>query len=137
MAATIAVEIYAPERKSLELIARDIVLPGESGVFTVQPGHTPLLAALVPGVAIADTPDSGVCYFAVSGGFAEVRDDRVLLLAKACERDEDIDAGRAESARARAEERIKDNNPDTDVRRVELALARAMARLQAHKRQDY
>lgn len=137
MAATIAVEIYAPERQSIELTANDIVLPGESGVFTVQPGHTPMLAALIPGVAVVNSPESGECFFAVAGGFAEVRDDRVLVLARACERDEDVDAARAEEARARAEERIRSGGSDTDVRRAELALARAMARLQAQKHQGY
>ena len=133
----IDVEIYAPERRNVQFDAAEIILPGESGVFMVQPGHTPLLASLAPGVLITHDAQSNEEFYAVTGGFAEVRDDRVVVLAHAFEQGEQIDLERAEAARERAEERLRTPSNDTDVQRAEMALARAAARIQAHGQEGY
>jgi F-type H+-transporting ATPase subunit epsilon len=72
---------------------------------------------------------------AISGGFLEVRPDRVIVLADAAERDDEIDLARAEAAKRRAEERLSQRAPGTDMARAEASLHRALARLKvAEKR---
>jgi len=71
---------------------------------------------------------------AISGGFLEVRPDRVIVLADAAERAEEIDIARAEAAKRRAEERLKHPTPEVDMARAEAALRRAIARLQVVER---
>ena len=67
---------------------------------------------------------------AISGGFLEVRPDRVIVLADAAERADEIDVARAEEAKRRAEERLKERVSDVDVARAETALQRAMVHLE-------
>ena len=69
----------------------------------------------------------------MSGGFAEVSDDKVIVLAETATRAEDIDKERAEKAKARAEERLKSKNADIDQIRAEAALQRAITRLETSK----
>ena len=72
---------------------------------------------------------------AISGGFLEVRPDKVIILADAAERDEEIDLARAEEAKRRAQERLAHHAPGIDVARAEAALLRSMTRLKvAQKR---
>ena len=71
---------------------------------------------------------------AITGGFLEVRPDRVIVLADAAERAEEIDASRAEEAKRRAQERLKEHLPEVDVTRAEAALRRALARLEVVQR---
>ena len=71
---------------------------------------------------------------AVSGGFLEVRPDRVIILADTAERVEEIDVARAEAAKRRAEERLRERIPEMDVARTEAALRRALTRLQVVER---
>ena len=72
---------------------------------------------------------------AISGGFLEVLPDRVIILADAAERDEEIDLARAEAAKRRAQERLSHPTPETDMARAEASLSRALARIKvAEKR---
>jgi F-type H+-transporting ATPase subunit epsilon len=72
---------------------------------------------------------------AISGGFMEVRPDKIIILADACERCEEIDIERAEQAKRRAEERLKSVTPESNQARAEAALRRSVARLRvAEKR---
>lgn len=133
----IDIEIYAPERRNVQFDAHEVILPGAEGVFMVQPGHTPLLASLSPGVVIAMDAQKHEDFHAVSGGFAEVRDNRVVLLTQSFEHGEEINLERAEAARERAREWLRFRDAATDIRRAELALARALARIKAHNKEGY
>lgn len=133
----ITVEIATPGHPPRRFEAAELVLPGESGVFTVLPGHTPLLAALTHGVIISYAGTGVPRFFAVHRGFAEVRDDHVTVMAMTIEEAAAIDAVRAKTAKERAEERLKKPASDMDVVRAEAALARAAARLQAHGAEEY
>lgn len=133
----LSVEICAPEKERLQLRATEAIVPGAAGVFAVHAGHTPLLSTLVPGALIVKGADGQTRFFAVHGGFAEVRGDHVLILASNYELAEDIDAGRAEAAEERAEERLQRPTPDLNWARAEAALARAIARLRASRRANY
>lgn len=130
-------EFYAPEKLPRTHEAAELRLPGAQGVLTVLPGHTPLLSQLAPGVIVARDSREQEEYFAISGGFVEVRENRVLILATAYEHESDIDVGRAETALEEARNALKRRGEDINVGRAELAIARALARMQAARREGY
>lgn len=135
--ATIQLELCAPGRDLVELDIREATLPGEAGVFAVYPGHTPLLSTLLPGVLVVIDGNGDEHFFAVQGGFAEVRDGSLVVLADAFEPQEDINTERAQAAEERAQERLKKPPENMDWERAEAALARATARLRASGRHGY
>ena len=133
----IDIEICAPDRPKVALRAKEIVVPGAEGIFAVRAGHTPLLATLSPGVLVIYDAEDKSEFYAVTGGFAEVKDDTVSILADLFEPGDNVDQARAEEAYKRAEERLTKPSEETDVQRAEMALARSLARLNATKRQGY
>jgi len=105
-----------------------IVAWGSEGQLGILPHHAPLMTMLQPGEMLI-RKDGGEQYLATSGGFLEVRPDKVVILADACERVEEIDTARAEAARLRAEETLKSRPAGADVAVAEAALRRSLARL--------
>jgi F-type H+-transporting ATPase subunit epsilon len=130
----IRLDIVTPDR----LVAHDAVtavtIHGKNGYLGILPGHAPLLTELAPG-ELEYTSHNAKHVLAVNWGFAEVLGDRVIVLAQSAERAEEINVERAEKAKVRAEERLKRfDDPEVDLDRARVALARAMARLEAaHK----
>ena len=110
----------------------EIIAPGVEGEFAVLPRHAAFMTMLVPGVIVIKKGDQEVD-MAVSGGFLEVRQNRVVVLADAAERAEEIDLERAEEARKRARERLVARE-EVDMSRVTAALERSLARLRAVER---
>lgn len=135
--ANLKLEICAPNQDLVEMEILEAVIPGADGVFTVCPGHTPLLTTLLPGVLIATDATHEDHIFAVHGGFAEIRNDTITILADTFEAHADIDAGRAEAAEERAKDLLRKPPEDMDWSRAEAALARATARLRASARHGY
>ena len=91
--------------------------------------HAPLLSSLEIG-EVKITEENGTEFqYAISGGFVEVRENQVILLAETAERTDEIDAERAKAARDRAVKRIAERRSDTDIERARLALYRALNRL--------
>ena len=133
----IAIEICAPQGDPLTFSATEIILPGEAGVFTVLPGHTPFLTTLAPGVVIVYDGETISGHYAVSGGFAEVRGDKVKILADLFEVGEKIDPERAKAAQKRAEKRLKSPKREVNLQRAEMALHRAIARIGANSKEGY
>ena len=126
----ILLEIATPDRLLVSEEAEDINAPGSLGDFGVLPGHTPFLTTLRAG-EISYKPVKGERkYLAVSWGYAEVRADKMIILADSAEKAEDIDLERAKKALQRAGDRLKTRTPDIDVERAEASLARALARIQ-------
>ena len=126
-------ELATPTRMLVSAEADEVVAPGVEGYFGVLPGHAAFLTTLAPGEV---TYRSGQTEHrvAVTGGFAEVRAERVIILAENAERPEEIDRERAERARQRAEMRLQGKSPDgsqeeVDFARALTALARALTRL--------
>jgi F-type H+-transporting ATPase subunit epsilon len=113
----------------------EVVIPGSQGYFGVLPGHAPLLATLGIG-ELTYRVGREEYHVAVSGGFAEVLNDKVIVLADAAETPADIDRARAEQARDRAESRLsgRATQEDIDYTRAAAALARALIRLQVAAR---
>lgn len=111
-----------------------VIAPGIEGELGILPQHMPLMTTLEPGEMVVRTGAEEFS-LAISGGFLEVRPDRIIVLADSAERDDEIDLARAEEARRRARERIDRPTTDVDVARAEAALRRSMARLKvAEKR---
>ena len=130
MADRLTLEVATPSRLVVSESVDEVVVPGSEGYFGVLPGHAPLLATLGIGML---TYRIGRDEFrlALSRGFAEVRNDKVIVLADAAERPEDIDRERAERARERAERRLAGRTQEEiDYTRAAAALARALTRLQ-------
>jgi F-type H+-transporting ATPase subunit epsilon len=124
------VEVVTPERVVYSGEAGMVIARGVEGDLGILPNHMPLVTPLkIAPVRIKTDGDKEV-KIAVSGGFMEVRGDKVTILAETAELPEDIDVERAKAAKARAEQRLIDKHPDLDIRRAERALARAMARLE-------
>ena len=130
MADRLTLEIATPIRLVVAETVDEIVIPGSQGYFGVLPGHAPFLTTLGIG-ELTYRIGRDEYYLAVSGGFAEVRDDKVIVLADCAERPDEIDRARAERARERAERRLSGrSDEEVDYSRATAALARALTRLQ-------
>jgi len=125
----VQVHIITPEKTVLESDdVEHVILPAQDGELGILPGHIAMIAGLSVGMAQVDLPGESV-RVAVSGGFAEVLADRVLVLADAAERAEDVDVARARAALRRARERLASRDAAVDAARAQAALMRAMNRL--------
>ena len=128
----LTLEVVTPERALVTEQVDEIYLPGSEGYFGVLPGHAPLLATLGTG-ELTYRVGRDESHVAISCGFAEVRNDKVIILADVAETPPDIDRARAERARDRAEALLagRGANPEEiDYARAMAALARALTRLQ-------
>ena len=126
-------EIATPSRLIVSTEVDEVVAPGTEGYFGVLPGHAAFLTTLGAG-EVMYRKGTQEHHLVVMGGFAEVRDDRVIILAERAELPEEIDVPRAERARQRAEQRLAGRSPagaqeEIDYTRALAALARATARL--------
>jgi F-type H+-transporting ATPase subunit epsilon len=127
----ITLEIATPMRLVVSETVDEVVAPGVEGYFGVLPGHAPFLTTLGIG-EVSYRTGRDTHYLALAGGFAEVRNDKVIVLADTAERPEEIDRGRAERARERAEQRLSGRGSEEaiDYARAAAALRRALTRLQ-------
>jgi F-type H+-transporting ATPase subunit epsilon len=131
--ATLKLEIITAERQVFSDDVNTVVAPGVDGELGILPHHAPLITMLKPGEVLI-RKDSEEMYLFVSGGFLEVRPEKIIILADACERAEEIDIERAEAAKRRAEERLKTLTPELDVAQVQAALIRSLVRLRVAER---
>jgi len=131
--ATLRLEIITAERQVFADDVNVVVAPGIEGELGILPHHAPLITMLKPGELLI-RKDGEETYLVVSGGFLEVRPDKVIVLADACERAEEIDITRAEEAKHRAEERLKTHPPGLDISRAQAALLRSLIRLRIAER---
>ncbi len=123
-------EIVTPAKKLFSEDVRFVVVPGVMGELGILPEHTPLMSALKIGI-VRFEQDGKTYKVAINGGFVEIRNNKVSILADSAERAEDIDRHRAEIAKERAEKRLASKTSDLDVARAEQALKRALNRLKA------
>jgi F-type H+-transporting ATPase subunit epsilon len=124
----IKLDIVTAERVVYSAEVDEVIAPGAGGQLGILPHHAPLMTILQAGELIVKKGKQEEI-LAISGGFLEVRPDHVIVLADQAERAEEIDAARAEEARKRAEERLKQKPSGIDEARAEAALRRAMVRL--------
>lgn len=126
-------EIVTPDSLVLNTDVDYVGAPGVGGEFGVLPGHVPLLSALSIG-ALYYKQGNQTHWAFVAGGFAEVSDDKVSILAEAAELSDDIDVDRAQAALERARARLDEARPEVDQVRAQASLARAMSRINIRNR---
>src|SRR5438477_4094430 len=131
MADRLTLEVATPSRLVVSESVDEVVVPGSEGYFGVLPGHAPLLATLGTG-ELTYRVGRDEYHVALACGFAEVRNDKIIILADVAETPADIDRARAERARDRAEARLagRAGQEEVDYTRAMAALARALTRLQ-------
>lgn len=129
MATLFQVEVVTPERRLFTMHSEMVIATTTEGEIGIMAKHQAMVAALKP--CVVKIRGEHPVNLAVGGGFMEMTGDTLTILAPSAERGSEIDLARAEAARARAEERLKQRNSDLDITRAEAALGRAMARLQA------
>ncbi len=125
-------DVVTPDRPVVSDEVTELVAPGSEGYFGVLPDHTPFITTLGIG-ELTYWRGKDERHLAVTWGYAEVRADRVVILAETAERAEEIDVERAERARRRAEERLEawfGGKEGIDFTRAEAALYRALNRME-------
>jgi len=126
--APIRLEVVTPERLVLEEDVDIVVARGADGDIGVLHGHEPLITPLVTGELMFRTGGQEQ-HLAISGGFLEVRPDKVVVLADVAERSEEIDRDRAEQARQRAEAALAENRGTQLEAEAAASLQKALLRL--------
>jgi F-type H+-transporting ATPase subunit epsilon len=130
----LSVHIVTAEREVFaEEGVEEVIAPGSEGELTVLPQHAPLLTMIKPGIMRIVKGGQEVD-MAITGGFLEVRDDRVTILADATERAEEIDEARALEARHRAERSLEERVSLAHMIEAQAALQRALLRIKAVER---
>jgi len=126
--AKLHVELVTAEGRVLSEEADFVRAPGLAGELGVLPRHIPLMTPLKTGEVLVRN-DGNEDYLFVAGGFLQVLPDKVVILADAAERAEDIDEARAEEARRRAEQLIEQRATDEEAAEAAAALERALFRI--------
>ncbi|HYU75938.1 MAG TPA: F0F1 ATP synthase subunit epsilon [Ktedonobacteraceae bacterium] len=125
---TLHVEVVTAERELYNGEANLVSAPGSEGRLGILPRHAALLTTLAPGDLRIELNGAEEPLF-VSGGFLEVSDDNVTVLADTAEQAEEIDQARAQEARRRAQERLAQAQSNVERAELQAALERAIARL--------
>ncbi len=130
----IQLEVITPDEQVYSGNVRFLLARATDGDLGILPGHAPLVASLSIWPVQFDDPEGNRHAMAVFGGFMEVLPEKITIVTPNCELPEEIDVARAERAKKRAEERLASKNADIDHLRAELALKRALMRLQVTKK---
>ena len=129
MADSLLVEIVSPDRAAYRGEALSFRAPGVEGAFEILRGHAPMVAATAVGQVSVTTPAGERIAFASSGGFVEVLDNRVIMLAESVEPASEIDVERAQSAEGRARDRLAAAQTPEERAALQAELDRARNRL--------
>lgn len=132
----ITFKVVTPDGVTYEDEIEKVTIPTGAGQITVLEGHAPLVSTLKPGIVFVHK-DKNVVELAISTGILEIRpDSEVYLMADTSERAEDIDIERAQQARDRAEElmRQQENAADVDFARLQAVIDKEMARITVGKK---
>lgn len=131
---TFLLEIVTPDHLAYSGEVDGLTVYGIEGALGILPGHIPFITPLQV-APISIKKGNEYSSIAVSGGFVEVRQDKVVVLAESAELEKEIDVERAVAAKERAERRldaVKRNQADIDFQRAELSLKRAMNRIEVY-----
>ena len=130
MSQSLQLEVVTPERRVLSESVNAVTVPGRNGEMQILPGHAALISELKTGV-LTYNQDGTNFQLHVSGGFLEVNDDRVSVLAEIAERPEEIDAARARLAREHTEKQLSSwSGSEEDFEKARAKLERSMVRLE-------
>jgi F-type H+-transporting ATPase subunit epsilon len=134
MAEKLHLEVVTPDRLVLSEAVDIVMAIGSLGEFGILPNHVPFLSPLMAG-ELRYRKDNQLDYMVVTGGFVEVSQNKVTVLAEAAERAREIDLDRAKRAKERAEKRLAQAKSEAvDYIRAEGALRRALLRLKVVER---
>lgn len=128
MAETMKLQVITPDKEFFHGDVSMVELNTADGELGVYPQHIPLTTAVAPGV-LKIHQDGQVKKAALLSGFLQILPEKITILAEVCEWPEEIDGARANEARIRAERRLTEHSPETDIARAEAALQRALVRL--------
>ena len=126
---TFSAQILTPEGSIFDDEVTGVRVPGEMGSFEVKTLHANIISSLEIGEILVRKAAGGEQSFSVTGGFVEVVDNKLTLLAEAAEPVEEIDVERAKQAKERAVERLESDNKSIDKDRAQKALKRAQNRI--------
>ena len=130
MADQLQLEVVTPERRVLSEPVNSVTVPRRNGEMQILPGHAAVISELKTGV-LSYTEDGTAFQLHVSGGFVEVSDDRVSVLAEIAERPDEIDAARARLSREHTEKQLSSwSGSEEDFEKTRAKLERSMVRLQ-------
>lgn len=130
MADQLQLEVVTPERRVLSESVNSVTVPGRGGEMQILPGHAALISELQTGV-LTYNQDGTNFQLHVSGGFVEVSDDHISVLAEVAERPEEIDAARARLACEHTEKQLGSwSGTEEDFEMAQAKLERSMVRLQ-------
>jgi len=133
MPANYMLEIITPEREFYKGEVESVIIPTPDGQMSIQRMHEPMVAALTVGeMKLCIDGEWSVC--TTSEGFVEVRPDETIIFSQAVEWPDEIDMRRAQEAKERAEERMRQQKSRQEYMRSQISLARAMVRLRVGKK---
>lgn len=129
--AKLSIELVTPERRVLVAQADEAIVPGGRGLFGVRPGHTPFLSLMEPGLMTLREGSNSQRFF-VAGGFVQVANDKILILADQAEPVSDIDVEASKQRLLAAQERLKGMSEEDARFQLETAtVKRETARMAA------
>ncbi|MBI4418261.1 MAG: F0F1 ATP synthase subunit epsilon [Ignavibacteriales bacterium] len=131
---TFHLEIVTPKKVVLNSRVTSFTAPGILGGFQVLRSHAPFLSSIGVGEVKVIDEAGQEARFATSGGFVEVRENKVVMLAETAERADQIDIRRAEKARTKAQKRLAEKAVEHDLERAKAALQRALNRLKVSQK---
>ena len=127
-------EIVTPSISAFSGEIKSITVPGTKGRFQILKNHAPIISTFDIGMIKVELPDGKSDHYATAGGTIEVLDNKVLVLADSIEQVSEIDEERALKAKQRAEERLIEKKSDLNISRAQIALARALNRIQVKEK---
>lgn len=128
---TIHVDVVSAESLIFSGEANFVALPGEAGELGILPKHTPLITRIKPGAVRIEKADGSEEFVFVAGGILEVQPNVVTVLADTAIRGKDLDEAKAEEAKKRAEETLRNQDASMDYAVAQAELVSAVAQLAA------
>jgi F-type H+-transporting ATPase subunit epsilon len=128
---TIKVDVVSAEESIFSGEAKFVVLPGEAGELGIYPRHTPLITRIRPGTVRIEKADGSEEFVFVAGGLLEVQPNHVTVLSDTAIRGKDLDEAKAQSAKAAAEEALKNAKNDIDIALAQSELTVMVAQIAA------
>lgn len=130
----IALRIVTPKGNYAQRSVKSIHIRSVEGEMTVLPNHIPIFASIVPCELALEEENNEKNFYALSGGFFHFENNEALLLTDAIEGKGEIDLERAQKAYERARKRLEKKDSNTDMKRAQLALQRAIIRIHVGQR---
>jgi F-type H+-transporting ATPase subunit epsilon len=131
---TIRVDVVSAEEAIFSGEARFVALPGEAGELGIYPRHTPLITRIRPGSVRIEMADGSEEFVFVAGGILEVQPHCVTVLSDTAIRGKDLDEEKANTAKAAAEEALKNAKSEIDIARIQSEMAVMAAEIAAARK---